>query len=654
MRTPPMPGSSRAGIITPDQLAGLGLHSAIDKRSSSRRYASLIAAFAIALVILSRGITAPFEKDVESQSAQWVVDIVQHGHWLLPHDYYDLVERKPPLFYWLGAVGVKLSGGTVDEARARMPSLIAGAAVAALVMDWAAADLGAAGGWLAFFFLLGMYGFAARATVALTDVLMTFFLMATWRLIRPQLDGADSFPRTAAAGLILGLGVLVKGPVIVVLIAVGCVLYLATGRVNPLRLVARQWPWVMILIAVAVASAWYVPAFIAGRTDAWGGVFVDENFGHFLPAKMGGTGEAARPIYYIVVRLLGGMLPLSFLLPALALGVWAFSPAVRPALRYQAAIAFAVVVLFSASSAKRDDYILPAIPPFAILFAALFSDALTPSRIAGTSSRLAVATASAMPADSVEPEEIASETSRARWAAIARGVRDFTVAAIATVMLVGVAATMVYVRISDRSNALGPHLQSSDASFATIFLTGMRHLPPAFVAFITAVAIGAIVIVSALMRRSSLRTGTGLAILCLAGSTLWTGTLKPQELETRSLRPFAKEVRTRVGSAPLYVAFMDPEFAWYYGAGVPAMPRPLAQAGPAYGTSVYLVSRPNELVRFPPAVRHALILVLPSSVLGGNPPSLYLLGSLKTAQSPPPVAADSHRQPNIGTAPAHH
>jgi 4-amino-4-deoxy-L-arabinose transferase-like glycosyltransferase len=184
-------------------------------RGGLARLALLTVAFVIALAILSLGITAPFEKDAESQSAQWVVDIAHHGNWLLPHDYYGLVERKPPLFYWLGAIGVKLSGGEVDEARARMPSLIAGAAVATLMMDWAAADLGAAVGWLAFFFLIGMYGFAARATVALTDMLMTFFLMAVWRVIRPLLDGGSSLLLAAGAGLILGLGILVKGPVIV-------------------------------------------------------------------------------------------------------------------------------------------------------------------------------------------------------------------------------------------------------------------------------------------------------------------------------------------------------------------------------------------------------------------------------------------------------
>jgi hypothetical protein len=60
-------------------------------RGGLARLALLTVAFVIALAILSLGITAPFEKDAESQSAQWVVDIAHHGNWLLPHDYYGLV-----------------------------------------------------------------------------------------------------------------------------------------------------------------------------------------------------------------------------------------------------------------------------------------------------------------------------------------------------------------------------------------------------------------------------------------------------------------------------------------------------------------------------------------------------------------------------------
>src|SRR6185437_3937999 len=141
---------------------------------ANKRRVSIAAAFAIALIMLAPGITSPFQKDAEPQSAQWIVDIVQRGDWLLPRDYYNFIERKPPLFYWLSALATKVSGGRVDEARARVVSLVAGAALAAGVMAWAASTLGNTQGWLAFFFLIGMSGFASRATTALTDMLMTF------------------------------------------------------------------------------------------------------------------------------------------------------------------------------------------------------------------------------------------------------------------------------------------------------------------------------------------------------------------------------------------------------------------------------------------------------------------------------------------------
>ena len=63
------------------------------------RITQIALAFAIGLAMLCQGINTPFIKDAEPQSAQWIADIVDNGNWLLPHDYYHLVNRKPPLFY---------------------------------------------------------------------------------------------------------------------------------------------------------------------------------------------------------------------------------------------------------------------------------------------------------------------------------------------------------------------------------------------------------------------------------------------------------------------------------------------------------------------------------------------------------------------------
>jgi 4-amino-4-deoxy-L-arabinose transferase-like glycosyltransferase len=580
-------------------------------RVTMRRLASFVVAFVvafvIALVVLSQGITASFQKDQEPQSAEWAADIVNQGHWLLPHDYYGFVDRKPPLFYWLTALVVKAGGGKVTEARVRAVSLIAGAALAAEVMMWAAANVGEGPGWLAFFFLLGTYGFASRATNVLTDMLMTLLLWSAYCLLRPLLDGFAARRGALAAGLIMGLAVLTKGPVTIVLLALAALIYLLLMRSNPVALVRRWWPWEVLALAAGIALLWYVPAFIAGRSSGLAGVFIDENFGHFMPAAIGGTGEAARPVYYIVMRLFGSALPLSLLAVPLAIAFarGEFAVELRKPLLFQLAMALAVVLLFSVANSKRDDYILPALPPLAILFASLFTG------------------------------KISVDGGRRSYALI---VRDITAGAIAATMLISVIAALLFFRRSDNAgrfganaSVFGVHLQSpADASYAAIFAHGVAQMSPAFVIFIIAVATGTIVTLIALMRRRQpLYTGAGLAIICLAGVVLWTGTLRPEEIATRSLAKFAPEVHDRVGAAPVYAAYADPELAYYYGSAVPPLPQTLARNGPVQGQTIYFIARPPDLLHLAPSVRHGLKVILESNLLGGGgPPALYLMQPL--------------------------
>src|ERR1700722_14349977 len=126
--------------------------------------ATLLLTAVFAFIVLAQGISAPFQKDAEPQSAEWIQSIVRDGHWLIPADAYGYTDRKPPLFYWLSAIVAKATGGTVDEVRARAVSVIAGTALAVCVLAWAVANVGAVEGWLAFLFTLGTYGFALRAT----------------------------------------------------------------------------------------------------------------------------------------------------------------------------------------------------------------------------------------------------------------------------------------------------------------------------------------------------------------------------------------------------------------------------------------------------------------------------------------------------------
>ncbi|HKV55858.1 MAG TPA: hypothetical protein VJN94_14595 [Candidatus Binataceae bacterium] len=568
-------------------------------RAIIRRIAAVSAAFLIALVLLGQGITAPFTKDAEPQSAQWIVDIVDHGNWLVQYDYYHVVNPKPPLFYWLAAIGAKATGAHVDEVNARAVSLLAGAILAAEVMAWSAIRLGSGGGWLAFAFLLGSYGYASRATTALTDMLMTLLLFSAYFVAMPLVEGEVSPWRTVATGVLLGLAILAKGPVTLVLFGLAILIYLLLRRENPLRYVMRPWPWVTLAIALAIAACWYVPAFAYGRSSDFAGVFIRENLGHFMPASAGGTGEAARPFYYIVTRTIDAALPLSLLIPALIFAMFSSSFATNASrgMLYQLAMLLAVILLFSLASAKRDDYVLPALPPMAIVFAGLF---------AGRSDK---------------PEA----QSESEYAA---NIRDFTVATIAFAMLAGTLAIFAYMKTGGGIAWFGTHLQSSDASYAAIFAYGLARFSPALMGFVLAMIAGASVCCAGLWYRRSLITGAGLAIICIAGTVLWTGTMRPAEAATRTLATFAAEVRARVGADPaIYVAHDNPGFAWYYGGTVPALPLSAASS-PIFGNArIYFVGRPGDLALLAPPIRRRMSIVIQSHVLGGGgPPALYVIG----------------------------
>ena len=122
-------------------------------------------------------------------------------------------------------------------------------------------------------------------------------------------------------GVILGLGVLAKGPVAIVLCALAASIYLLIERRNPLAILRERWPWQVVAIAVAIGAIWYVPAAIVGGHKIVRIIFA-ENFGHFMPAKLGGTGESYRPFYFIAARLLGGAFPMTLLILPAALAFY--------------------------------------------------------------------------------------------------------------------------------------------------------------------------------------------------------------------------------------------------------------------------------------------------------------------------------------------
>ncbi len=584
-----MAGADRIREITVNDSASEASSNLTPRRTAALGWGALAIAAAVALAVLAQGITAPFVKDAEPQSAEWIASVARDGHWLIPIDDYGAVDRKPPLFYWMSAIVARASGGAVDEVRARVVSLAAGAALAVAILAWTAAEIGVAEGWLAFLFILGIYGYSSRATVALTDMLLTFLVFATLAILYPQLERGGSLRRAAAAGLVLGLAVLTKGPVAVVLVALSLAIYLLLQRRNPLGVLAMRWPWVTAAAAAALAAVWYVPWIVAGghRVIA---VFIDENFGHFMPAAMGGTGEASRPVWYLVPRLAGGAMPLILLIPAAvtAMAGGAIAPAKRAPLLYQASLAIAVILFFSAASAKRDDYILPALPAIAILGASVF----------------ALETAAIGPAH--------------RWAV---WLRNFAAAVIAGAMLAGVIGAIA---IASAKVALPIRLRSSDALFLARFLDGVAKLRAPYLMMGIVVVLGALAAFFALARRRALWAGAAVGVLSLAGSLFFNASLRPELARMRTVKEFARAIHERAGASAVYaVSDLSYELSFYYGARVPPLTGPRASPPPA-AQPIFVVAYPREAASIPAEYRGRMRLIMRSDLIGGEgPPALY-------------------------------
>jgi hypothetical protein len=577
--TPPV-GGADAGVAEASQVSERVL------RTSRISLRAAVAAFAIAAIVLAQGITAPFVKDAEPQAASWIQDVASGRHIMIPRDYYGELARKPPLFYWAAGAIAAATGGRVDEVRARIVSVFAGAMVAVAVLMWTAGYLDLVTGWLAFLFLLGSFAFTSRGTLALEDMALVALMFAAWCMLYSAIEAGPSHGQIVAIGIALGLGILTKGPVAIVLPAFGAVLYLLMMHRSIREQLRQPWPWVVIAIAVAIALPWYLPALMSNGGEL-ARIMFQENAGHFLPAGAGGTGEAARPFYYIALKMLGGTTPLNFLLPALVVAVirCEFVAEARRPLMYQLSFLLAMLIFFSLASAKRDDYVLAGIPSLAILLGALFSSI--------------------------------------RDASITQRLRDLAAIIVAALAIVGLAAASTWISIGQ--SAPLAKINPIDRAQAELLL---RYYLGALSLMLIAAAFAfigcALLIFSGVQRKLPARTALGLGSLSLLGVLMFTAMLRPETSRERTLKYAAADISRIAAEAPVYVVNENQELAFYLGREAPQIVA--RNAIQPIGQRAYLFAYQGDFRGPAASLKDRIKLLQQWDRLGkAGPPALYRL-----------------------------
>jgi 4-amino-4-deoxy-L-arabinose transferase-like glycosyltransferase len=286
----------------------------------------------------------------------------QGGDLLVPHLNGAPYSDKPPLLFWLVAAGWRLFG--VSEWWARLvPSLFA---LGSLLLTARLArrlwpdreDVAHA----APLFLLGTFFWSFFSTVFLFDMLLVFLALVA-------VSGAVAAARGDGRGWIslslgIALGILSKGPAI--LIPVLPVVLTAPAWAVEVR-AARWYPRaiVAILAGLALSLAWALPAAVSGGRAYGEAILWSQTAGRVTRAF-----AHPRPIWWYVP-----FLPLLAFPWVLWPSVWRRADGRAPArdegLRLCAIWAGAGFVAFSVVSGKQIYYLLPLLPPLALLGARL-------------------------------------------------------------------------------------------------------------------------------------------------------------------------------------------------------------------------------------------------------------------------------------------
>ncbi len=348
--------------------------------AASRRPLRLLlcATVAAALYLPALGRPALWEPD-EGRYAEIAREMVLTHDYVTPHDDWVRYFEKPPLVYWTETLSIRLFG--VNELAVRLPAALATVAEVVVTAALGEAMFGPAVG-LAAAMVLGLsplvFGFARFATL---DPALALFITAalasfrTWACASRSEDAARSAGAAGRrwfllASALTAAGTLTKGPVALVLTATIALAWLLGERRAGAIL---RMPWLgAIAVYLAIAAPWFVLA--ARRNPGFlHFFFIHEHVERYLSNVEHGWGP-----YFFVLVTIAGMWPWICFVPMGALqvirgqGQGRDTPEGRPA-GDRASLTFLlwwfgiILVFFSIPRAKLGSYILPGLPPLAIL-----------------------------------------------------------------------------------------------------------------------------------------------------------------------------------------------------------------------------------------------------------------------------------------------
>ncbi len=299
----------------------------------------------------------------ESRYSEIPREMLASGDWIVPRLNGLRYFEKPVLGYWLTAISFKFFGENAFAGR--LPSALAAGLSALLI--YLMVRRGGGERNMALFaaaILLTSIEFFGLGIYNVLDGPVSFFLTATLAFF---FFAYTSQSRSAQAGWLLAAGAACG----LAFLTKGFLAFAVAGvSIAPFLIWERRWkslftlPWFPALAALLVCAPWCIAVHLR-ETDYWHYFFWVEHIRRFTSD----TPQHPKPFWYFIPVMLVAVLPWTFVLPSAFSGLRRLRP-LSTLLRYALTAFLGPFLFFSASSGKLATYILPCIPPLAILIAA--------------------------------------------------------------------------------------------------------------------------------------------------------------------------------------------------------------------------------------------------------------------------------------------
>ncbi|MEQ1731335.1 MAG: phospholipid carrier-dependent glycosyltransferase, partial [Vicinamibacterales bacterium] len=311
----------------------------------------------------------------EGYYAEAAREMVESGDWLTPHFNYADRWQKPVLYYWVAAATFWVSG--VSEWGARGFAAASGVALTLLTYAigrrlFARTDAA----WLGAAIVATCYGYFALARLALPDLPLALFTTLTVFL---WLQG-----RPALAGLAVAAGFLDKGPLAVILPAI-VLLPMAWREVRwpaldrttePIRFRTADLTSAA-LVFLFVATPWYAAMVAEHGTAYLQSFFIGDNLERFATDRF----NAPRALWFYIPIVVGGIFPWTAFLLVLPwrrlAGLYSRRTGLTTTEWRLVIWTAAPFLFFTASIGKQPRYILPMLPPLALLVGAALASRIS-------------------------------------------------------------------------------------------------------------------------------------------------------------------------------------------------------------------------------------------------------------------------------------